>query len=147
MRVTTADRLKQIMDERHLRQVDIIKLCEPYCATIEVKLTKSDLSQFVNGKVSPGQWKISILSHALNVNEAWLMGYDVPRERATEEQVQFVMDAFANHKQQLADQITELLSNVPSSMQESLLALATLPPADLQRVLDFAEGLRAAHKG
>lgn len=86
MRVTTADRLKQLMDERHLRQVDIIKLCEPYCTTVEVKLSKSDLSQFVNGKVVPGQWKLSILGRALNVSEAWLMGYDVPRERISDEQ-------------------------------------------------------------
>lgn len=92
MRVTTAVRLKQIMEERHLRQVDILKLCEPYSTKVDVKLSKSDLSQFVSGKVSPGQWKLSILGRALNVNEAWLMGYDVPRERATDEQLEIAKE-------------------------------------------------------
>lgn len=79
--MTTADRLKQLMRERRLRQVDILKLAEPYCKEYEQSVSKSDLSQYVNGKVTPGQWKITVLSKALNVNPAWLMGYDVPIER------------------------------------------------------------------
>ncbi|MEE0095599.1 MAG: transcriptional regulator [Oscillospiraceae bacterium] len=80
----TATRLKQIMWERNLRQSDILKLAEPYCQKYRIKLGKSDLSQFVNGKVEPGQSKLTILGLALNVSEAWLMGYDVPRERESE---------------------------------------------------------------
>ena len=79
--VDTAARLKQIMRERNLRQVDIIRMAEPYCQEYKLKLTKSDMSQFVSGKVEPGQWKLVILGKALNVSEAWLMGYDVPMER------------------------------------------------------------------
>jgi hypothetical protein len=77
----TALRLQKIMNERGLKQTDILKLAEPYCAKYKVKLNKSDLSQFVNGKVVPGQWKLTILGLALNVSEAWLMGLDVPMER------------------------------------------------------------------
>ena len=29
--LTTADRLKQIMSERGLKQVDILEACKPYC--------------------------------------------------------------------------------------------------------------------
>ena len=79
--VDTASRLKYLMKERNLRQVDIIRMAEPFCQEYKLKLTKSDMSQFVNGKVEPGQWKLAILSRALNVSEAWLMGYDVPMER------------------------------------------------------------------
>lgn len=77
----TAIRLNEIMSERNLRQVDILRLAEPYCRKYNIKLNKSDLSQFVSGKVEPGQWKLTILGLALNVSEAWLMGYDVPKER------------------------------------------------------------------
>lgn len=77
----TAMRLKRIMKERNLRQVDIIRLAEPYCIDYNLKLTKSDMSQFISGKVEPGSWKLTILGKALNVSEAWLMGYDVPMER------------------------------------------------------------------
>ena len=81
---TTSQRLKQLMSERGLKQVDILKQAEPYCEKYSVKLNRNDLSQYVNGKVEPGQQKLSILGMALNVNEAWLMGFDnVPQSRKT----------------------------------------------------------------
>ena len=77
-KLTTSDRLKQIMSEKGLRQVDILEACKPYCKRYGVQLHKNDLSQYVSGKVEPRQDKLSILGMALNVNEVWLMGYDVP---------------------------------------------------------------------
>lgn len=76
--VTTADRLRQIMNERGLKQVDILEACKPYCEKYGVKLAKNDLSQYISGKVTPGQDKLTILGLALGVNEVWLMGYNVP---------------------------------------------------------------------
>ena len=80
--VTTSQRLKQIMDAKGLRQVDILRAAEPYCARYGVKLNKNDLSQYVSGKVEPGQDKLTILGLALGVSEAWLMGFDVSMERS-----------------------------------------------------------------
>jgi transcriptional regulator with XRE-family HTH domain len=74
----TSIRLKKIMQERSLRQVDILELTSPLCKKYDVKMNKSDISQYVSGKVEPSQDKLVILGMALNVNEAWLMGYDVP---------------------------------------------------------------------
>lgn len=71
------------MSERGLRQVDILAASKPFCDKYGIKLAKNDLSQYVNGKVEPGQEKLSILGMALNVSEAWLMGYDVSRARDT----------------------------------------------------------------
>ena len=73
---STADRLKQIITEREIRQVDILRLCQPYCKKFGVKLGKNDLSQYVNGKHIPNQDKLTILALALGVSETWLMGYD-----------------------------------------------------------------------
>lgn len=78
---STSDRLKQIMSKRNLRQVDILEMCKPYCQKYDVKLGRNDLSQYVTGKVEPGQKKLTVLGMALNVSEAWLMGYDVPMGR------------------------------------------------------------------
>lgn len=78
---TTSERLKKIMKENNLRQIDILNKCLPYCQKYGIKIGRNDLSQYVNGKVEPGQDKLSILSMALGINEAWLMGYDVPRNR------------------------------------------------------------------
>lgn len=80
---TTAKRLKQIMIMKGLKQSDILTEAAPYCKKYGIKLNKSDLSQFVNGKVEPGQWKLTILGLALGVSEAWLMGLDVPMDRVT----------------------------------------------------------------
>ena len=78
---TTAQRLEQVMKSRNMRQVDILNAAEPYCKKYGIKLGKNDMSQYVSGKVEPGQDKLTILGLALNVSEAWLMGYDVPAER------------------------------------------------------------------
>lgn len=78
----TSERLKQLMKSRNLRQVDVLNMAKPFCDEHNVKLGKNDLSQYVSGKVEPGQEKLAILGHTLGVSEAWLMGYDVPMERS-----------------------------------------------------------------
>ncbi len=81
---TTSQRLQQIMDERGLKQTDILRLAEPYSDMFKTKLTKSALNQYISGKVTdPRADKISLLSYALGVSEAWLLGFDVPIERTT----------------------------------------------------------------
>ncbi len=78
-KITTSERLKEIMAKRNLKQVDILRACEPYCQKYNIKLGRNDLSQYISGKVQPGQDKLTILAKALNVNEVWLMGYEVPQ--------------------------------------------------------------------
>lgn len=85
-KTTTAERLKEIMRERRLRQVDILNLCKPYCERYNIILNKSALSQYISGTVVPGQYKLCILGMALGVSESWLMGYDVPMERTDSDQ-------------------------------------------------------------
>ena len=77
----TAIRLKKIMSDQNLRQVDILNKTIPYCEKYGVKMNKSDISQYCSGKTEPNPDKLFVLGMALNVNEAWLMGFDVPMER------------------------------------------------------------------
>lgn len=84
-KLTTADRLKQLMRERNLRQVDILEKIQPYCKRYGVKIPHNALSQYISGKVLPKQDKLTILGLALNVSEAWLMGFDVPQDRISVE--------------------------------------------------------------
>jgi hypothetical protein len=81
MRKTTSERLKLLIESRQIRQVDILNAAKPFCEKYGVKLERNDLSQYVSGKVLPGQDKLTVLGLALNVSEAWLMGFDVPMER------------------------------------------------------------------
>mgnify|MGYP002581746543 CR=1 FL=1 len=77
MKENTSDRLKKIMEERKIKQVDILNMSLPYCRKYNIKMNKSDISQYVSGKVEPSQEKLVILGMALDVSEAWLMGLDV----------------------------------------------------------------------
>ena len=74
-RKTVGQRLKEIMDKRGLKQVDIIEASKPFF-TDKVKISKTDLSQYVNDKAEPRSDKLYILAKGLNVPEQWLLGFD-----------------------------------------------------------------------
>ena len=77
----TADRIRQLMEEKNWKQVDIFNNSKPYQEKLGVKLGKSAISQYVNGVQAPDQRRLALLALTFNVSEAWLMGYDVPRGR------------------------------------------------------------------
>lgn len=77
----TSDRIKQLMAEKNWKQVDIINNSKKFQEKLGVQLGKSALFQYVNGVQAPDQKKLSLLALTFDVSEAWLMGYDVPRER------------------------------------------------------------------
>lgn len=68
---TTSERLKYLMETKNLKQSDIIEMVKKSGEYI----SKSALSQYVNGQSLPDQRKLTILSKVLNVSEVWLMGY------------------------------------------------------------------------
>lgn len=86
VKVTTATRLKQVMSERNLKQIDIIRMSEPFQKELGIKMGKSTFSQYVNGIQSPDQDRIFLLSKTLDVNEPWLMGFDVIKERTSDKE-------------------------------------------------------------
>lgn len=71
---TVAERLKEIMEERNLKQVDIIKLSEPVGEKYGIKLGKSHISQYISGKSEPRIDILKVLAEALEVNQLWLQG-------------------------------------------------------------------------
>ena len=81
LRTTTAERLKQLLHDRNLRQVDALALIEPWARKYNVPFYKQNLSLYLKGTVEPNQDKLILLAKAFNVSEAWLMGFDVPMER------------------------------------------------------------------
>lgn len=58
-----------------LKKMKQAELCE------KTKIPKSAMSQYISGAFEPKQDRIYLIAKALNVSEAWLMGYDVPMER------------------------------------------------------------------
>lgn len=113
-KLTTADRLKYLMEVRHLRQVDILRAIEPYCREYGVKLERNALSQYVSGKAVPRQDKLTVLGLGLGVSEAWLMGYDVPMERR---------DELASDDEPTKEGFIRLFSSLSVERQQMILAL------------------------
>lgn len=66
---TVAKRLKIAMHLRNMRQVDIVQA---------TGINKGSLSSYISGKYLPKQANIHLLSKALNIDEQWLLGQDVP---------------------------------------------------------------------
>lgn len=78
------NRLQELMSSRKLKQIDILNLSIPYQKEFDVSLSKSHLSQYVNGKSQPDQYKLLLLAKTLQVNPAWLLGYDTDTELVDE---------------------------------------------------------------
>lgn len=71
-KISCAQRIRQGLAIRGMTQKD---LCD------KTGIPKSAMSQYCNGAFVPKQERTALISQALDVNEAWLMGYDVPMDR------------------------------------------------------------------
>lgn len=69
---TFANRLQKAMNYANMKQVDLVN---------KTGLDKTLINKYLAGIMKAKQDKLTILADALNVNEVWLMGYDVPMER------------------------------------------------------------------
>ena len=66
------DRIREAMELRGLTQSELSE---------KAKIDKGQLSSYLSGKYKPRQKNIEALAKELNVDEAWLMGFDVTIER------------------------------------------------------------------
>lgn len=66
------NRLYEAMTIRNMKQVNLVE---------KTNLDKTLINKYLSGKANAKQDKLTILADALNVNEIWLMGYEVPMDR------------------------------------------------------------------
>lgn len=66
------DRIKQALELRNMKQVELVA---------KTGIDKSQISSYLSGKYKPKQENLSLIAMALEVDEYWLMGQDVPMER------------------------------------------------------------------
>lgn len=69
---TISERIKAGLELRDMKQADLVTM---------TGIGKSSISTYISGEYEPKQRNIYKIAKALNVNEAWLMGADVPMER------------------------------------------------------------------
>ena len=69
---TFQNRLKKAMDIRNIKQIELVE---------KTGLDKTLINKYLAGISNARQQKLTKLADALDVNEVWLMGYDVPMQR------------------------------------------------------------------
>jgi transcriptional regulator with XRE-family HTH domain len=65
----TNDRIREAMEIRGIKQAELVE---------RTGIDKGQMSSYLSGKYKPKQRNIDLIAQALSVDEAWLMGYDVP---------------------------------------------------------------------
>ena len=68
-------RISRALSIRNMKQSELCNI---------TGIPKSAMSQYINGAFEPKQDRMFLIAQALDVSEAWLMGFDVPMERETQ---------------------------------------------------------------
>ena len=103
-----ANRIRIALKVRKMKQVELCELA---------KVPESSLSLYLKGAYEPKQDRIYMMAHALNVNEAWLMGYDVPMDRVITKSTNTI--EVTEDEQKLLD----LFRLVPENQQQMVLQM------------------------
>lgn len=106
-------RLKKALATRNMRQSD---LCE------KTSIPKSAISHYLSGSFVPKQDRAFIIAQALDVNPAWLMGYDVPMEK-TEEQPETKKAPSEPQLTGVDKELWEMLKRIPEDQKKRFLQL------------------------
>lgn len=104
-------RIAEALKVKGIRQAELCKLA---------KVPKSSLSLYLSGAYEPKQDRVYDMAKALNVSEAWLMGYDVPMERQEKKSPE--EPQLTEGEQMLLD----LFRQVPEDKQELVLNMIAL---------------------
>ena len=101
-------RIAEALRIKRIRQAHLCKIAN---------VPKRSLSLYLSGAYEPKQDRIYDMAKALNVSEAWLMGYDVPMERPKESSPnEFVL----NEGEKM---LLELFNRVPKDKQELVIQM------------------------
>ncbi len=69
---TIAQRMKEALSIRGMKQAELVEI---------TGIGKSSISTYLSGEYEPKQRNIYKIAQALDVSEAWLMGFDVPMKK------------------------------------------------------------------
>jgi transcriptional regulator with XRE-family HTH domain len=120
-RAPISARLRIALDRSGKKQADLVR---------ETGLDRGAISSYLSGKYEPKQRAIYALAVALDVNEAWLLGYDVPMERTAENK----------KNDQLGKLVVKMRNN--AKFFDAVSSLADLDDSQLQTVTQLLSALR-----
>lgn len=115
------DRLKKALEIRNMKAVD---LCE------KTKIPKGAISYYLAGKSTPKADRLYLICKALDVSEAWILGYDVEMERDLNENKKPIVqvDGLSENRRKLID----FARTVPEDKAEQVLRLMQVFLEDVQ---------------
>lgn len=122
---TTAERLKEALDLRNMKQVELSE---------KSGISKPNISCYLSGKYEPKQEALYKMGKALDVAEMWLSGYDIPMERPA---AQKENDAIAD----LMDRIKK-----EKDFKEVMLKINSLKPEQLTNIKNLLGMIPADQK-
>jgi len=153
-RSSTSARLRQLMSETGLRQVDILDKSKPFQKQLGVKMGRSALSQYVTGKSKPDDKKLYLLSKTLGVSEAWLMGYDVEKKRvpdnernSTSNEKPEILTIYNQLEEQRQEKVLDFANAQLDEQESSKVASIFEKVSNEDYIIDYVEGLVAAGHG
>lgn len=117
---TIARRLQMALDIRNMKQSDLVET---------TGIGKSSISTYLSGKYEPKKRNIYKMAKALNINEAWLMGEDVPMERDEKSKPSNVED-FNDHY--VAPIVGTIPAGYPALAFEDIEGYASIPYKDAE---------------
>ena len=118
-------RLSEAMSIRQMKAADLAD---------KTGIAKSTLSNYMTGRMKPKTKNLSLIAKALGVQEAWLMGYDIPMES---DQKYYEPDTAAA-MQEVFDGREDLRLLFDAARD--------LPPEQVQMVAQMIQGLKNAEK-
>ena len=119
-RAELKDRLAEALNAAGMRPIELSEA---------TGIPKSMVSYYLNGKTKPKADRIYKISQVLNVSEAWLLGYDVPKNRTAEQK-----------KNDDLVQVIAKLRNDPDFF-EVVSMLAGLKPAEYESIKQILSAL------
>lgn len=110
---TTPERLREAMSSAGKKQIDLAR---------ETGLSHSTISRYLSGVVEPRQGAAHKLAAALDVSEAWLWGYDVPKTRTPVQKKNDAIVGVVSRLRKDADffEVVSLLADLPAEQYASV---------------------------
>lgn len=111
---TISARINEALSIRSMKPIDLARA---------TGIPKASISQYMSGYVEPKQNRIYLISKALNVREAWLMGYDVPMNRTDN-----IEDNFDTKDEDtsIKNELIQIINNMNANQLNTLLGMANV---------------------
>ena len=106
-----SDRLKAALESKGVKPIELSRMTD---------IPKAAISHYMSGDYEPKKDRIEIMAKALNVNEGWLMGLDVPMDKKAEKKA----DDGANFRLNVGEaKLVTLFREVPEADRDMVVKM------------------------